>query len=152
MPTRRARGVDALPPTHRLAWLVPLTLNGGTITDYVVQYRAGTTGTWLTFADGVSTTASATVTGLTTGTSYRFSVVAVTGFGSSSAAVVTPSTKPGMLLCLVKGCGRIHVAVNLAGDVALEGAANLLVRAAVGSTTLNVFSCRGVVGHSRQRD
>ena len=56
-----------------LTWTAP-TDNGGTaITDYTVESSSDST-TWTTFADGTSTTASATVTGLTNGTTYTFRV------------------------------------------------------------------------------
>ncbi len=74
-----------------LTWTAPASTGGATITDYVVEYNDG--GGWSTFADGTSTTASATVTGLTNGTSYDFRVSATNSAGTGSAsdeATVTP--------------------------------------------------------------
>lgn len=79
-----------------LTWTVPGDLNGGTIADYVVKYRAGSTGAWLTFNDGVGVTTAATVTGLNRGTSYQFSVAAKTPAGTSTPAVVQASTQSGL--------------------------------------------------------
>lgn len=65
------------------------------VTDYVVQYKASASGTWLTFADGVSTLSSTVVTGLTNGTAYDFRVAAVNSIGTgpwSSVVASTPST------------------------------------------------------------
>lgn len=67
--------------------------NGATITDYVVQYKLNTAGSWSTFADGTSATTSATVTGLTNGAVYNFRVSAINSNGTgdpSSTANATP--------------------------------------------------------------
>ena len=71
-----------------LTWSSPLTLNGGVITDYRVQYRLAGTTSWTTFLDAESATTGATVTGLAANRSYQFQVVAKTaqGFGAYSAA------------------------------------------------------------------
>jgi hypothetical protein len=76
-----------------LTWTAPSTLNGGTITDYRVQYRVTGAWTWSTFTDGVSATTGATVTGLAANRSYQFQVSARTAQGYSSYAVaVSKST------------------------------------------------------------
>jgi hypothetical protein len=67
--------------------------NGASITDYVVQYKLNSAGSWSTFADGTSATTSATVTGLTNGALYNFRVSAVNSNGTSdpsSTANATP--------------------------------------------------------------
>lgn len=81
-------------------WQAP-TSNGGTaITDYIIEYRTGSDD-WATFADGTSTSTTATVTGLTNGTTYEFRVTAVnangpgTASGSASATPVAPSNDGG---------------------------------------------------------
>ncbi len=73
-----------------LAWTAPTTANGAAVIDYVVQYRKVGTTLWKTFADGVKTTRTAVVTGLTKGANYQFRVLAKNdwGTGSSSAIVV----------------------------------------------------------------
>ena len=58
-----------------LSWSAPSD-NGSTITDYAIQYSEDNS-TWSTFADGTSTSTSATVTGLTNGQQYYFKVAAV---------------------------------------------------------------------------
>jgi hypothetical protein len=87
-----------------LSWNVPAA-NGATITDYVVEYKTTAAATWSTFADGTSTTASATVTGLTNGTAYLFRVSAVnsvgTGAASAEAGPLTPRTVPGVPTALL---------------------------------------------------
>jgi hypothetical protein len=66
-----------------LAWQVPASLNGGSITDYIIQYRVARTALWSTFADGISTSRRATVTGLTKTVKYQFRVAARTAEGDS---------------------------------------------------------------------
>lgn len=63
------------------------------ITDYGIQYSSNSGTTWTTFSDGVGTATSATVTGLTNGTSYIFRLYGINAlgdgpFGSASGAVV----------------------------------------------------------------
>ncbi len=81
-----------------LTWTAPSD-NGSAITDYIVQYRVNTPqGSWNTFADGTSTSTSATVTGLTNGTAYDFQVAAVNAIGTgpySASDTETPATVPG---------------------------------------------------------
>lgn len=78
--------------TQPLTWTAPS--NGGSaITDYVVQWAVAGSGTWNTFADGTSTTAAATVTGLTASTSYDYRVAAVNSIGTgTNSATSTGST------------------------------------------------------------
>jgi subtilisin family serine protease len=76
--------VDATATSASMSWAVPATLNGGVVTDYRVQYRVGSTGSWLTFADAVSTRTSVTVTGLPTRGVHQVRVAAVTAFGVSA--------------------------------------------------------------------
>lgn len=78
--------------TQPLTWTAPA--NGGSaITDYVVQYSPAGANSWTTFADGTSSTASATVTGLTAATSYDYRVAAVNAIGQGSySATATGST------------------------------------------------------------
>jgi len=80
-----------------LTWTVPASNGGSAITDYVVEYQPSG-GSWTTFADGTSTSTSATVTGLTNGTSYSFRVSAVNSAGTASASssvTVTAGALPG---------------------------------------------------------
>jgi len=82
-----------------LTWAAPTNTGGSPLTDYIVQFSSNSGSTWSTFADGTSTTASATVTGLTNGTSYVFRVAAVntngTGTYTSATAALVPATTPG---------------------------------------------------------
>jgi hypothetical protein len=58
------------------------------LTDYIVQYSTDQS-SWTTFADGTSTTPSATVTGLTGGTNYYFRVAAVNSVGTGAYVTST---------------------------------------------------------------
>ncbi len=83
-----------------LTWDTPTSGSG--ITDYVVQYSTDGTN-FSTFADGTSTSTTATVTGLTNGTTYTFKVYAVNGSGdgivsSTAQAIPVTTTLHGFLL------------------------------------------------------
>jgi hypothetical protein len=78
--------------SRTLVWAVPLSLNGGSITDYVIQYRVGGTSLWSTFTDGISTSTTVTVTGLTTKVKYQFQVAARTSEGDSPYSTATKAS------------------------------------------------------------
>jgi hypothetical protein len=78
-----------------LSWTAPSgVIAQAPITDYREQYSTDGGATWTTFTAAASTTASATVTGLTNGKAYRFRVAAVNAVGvgsySAASAAVTP--------------------------------------------------------------
>ncbi|NBX83417.1 fibronectin type III domain-containing protein [bacterium] len=79
-----------------LTWTAPSYVGASAITDYVVQYSSDSGSTWTTFADGTSTSTSATVTGLTNGTAYIFQVAATNsaGTGRYSAASSSVTVAP----------------------------------------------------------
>lgn len=58
---------------------------GFTIDDYLIQYRIKGSPTWLTFADGVSTSTTPTVTGLSESTIYEFQVAVIYDTSNQSA-------------------------------------------------------------------
>jgi hypothetical protein len=74
-----------------LSWTAG-TYGGPEVTDYVIQYSTDES-TWLTFTDGTSAATSATVSGLTNGTTYFFRVSAANSLGTSTASS-TVSTIP----------------------------------------------------------
>ena len=85
-------------PGHQslsLSWTAPASDGGTVVRDYVVRYRTSPSGSWTTFADGVGTATSATVTGLAVGTAYDVEVAAInaagTGVWSTTATASTPS-------------------------------------------------------------
>ncbi|MGI0132672.1 MAG: fibronectin type III domain-containing protein [Thermoplasmata archaeon] len=75
-----------------VAWAPPVNTGGLTITSYTVQYATTSTGTWTNLSAGSAL--NATVTGLASGTTYYFRVVAVNGVGSGSpGTAVAAATK-----------------------------------------------------------
>jgi len=88
--------------------------NGAAITDYVVEYKLSTAGSWSTFSDGTSATTGATVTGLTNGSLYNFRVSATNANGTSDESS-TVNARP---------VGATAVAPT-ASLVAITGAASL---------------------------
>jgi len=77
-----------------LTFDVPADTGGAAITDYVIQ-RASGGGAWTTFADGVSSATTATVTGLTNGTTYSFRVAAVNSAGTGAyTTAITAAPAP----------------------------------------------------------
>lgn len=69
---------------------------GYTINDYVVEYKASASPTWLSFSDGVSLNQYVTVTNLTADTSFDFRVAVIydTSFQSDWSSTVTATTQP----------------------------------------------------------
>lgn len=57
---------------------------GSAITDYTIQYKLSSSGTWLTFADGTSTDTYDTVTGIVNGSAYDFRIAATNTIGTGS--------------------------------------------------------------------
>jgi len=72
-----------------LSWSAPSATPS--ITDYTIKFRIENASDWTTFNDGVSTTASVTVTGLTTGETYDFKVAAVNSDGTGTYSSVVSS-------------------------------------------------------------
>ena len=75
-----------------LSWTAPSD-NGDTITDYIVEYvDIDGDNTWILFSDGSSADASATVTGLTVRTDYKFRVAAINSIGTGSYSETASAT------------------------------------------------------------
>lgn len=78
--------------TVSLSWTAPY-FNGAAITDYLIEYKLSSEPTvWTTFSDGVSSGTSATVTGLTNGSSYDFRVSAINSVGTGTASATSTTT------------------------------------------------------------
>jgi hypothetical protein len=86
---RSLQAIQTSATSRKLSWKAPARLNGGTITDYIIQYRVGGTSVWSTFTDGISTSRKVKVTGLTKGVKYQFQVAARTTGGDSPYSVAT---------------------------------------------------------------
>jgi hypothetical protein len=94
-PTNVAGTVDYT--SSVVTWTAPGD-GGAAITDYLVQFSSDNGSTWTTFSDGTSTSATATVTGLTNGTAYKFRVAAVNSVGTGSYSTASASVTPNPLL------------------------------------------------------
>ena len=84
-----------------LSWVAPSSDGNGAITDYVVQYKVGSS--WVPFVDGTSTNTFAVITGLTNGTTYSFRIAAVNSAGQGAYSNVinaVPATVPGAATAL----------------------------------------------------
>ena len=109
-----------------LTWDAPASDGGSAITDYIVKRRVVGDSSWTTVADGTSTSRSATVTGLTTGTSYEFTIAAVNAAGTGSASdslTTTPSAVPGAATGLVIASGSGTMLATWAAPFSNGGAA-----------------------------
>jgi hypothetical protein len=74
-----------------LGWDAPSS--GGTPTDYTVEYKLSSAGSWSTFNDGTSTALKAIVTGLTNASAYDFRITGVND-GNPGTASATVSATP----------------------------------------------------------
>ncbi|MCU0273776.1 MAG: fibronectin type III domain-containing protein, partial [Acidimicrobiales bacterium] len=89
--------VVAIPGNGDVALSWTASSSPGTVTDYVIRYRATGTSTWRTVADGVSDVTSAVVQGLDNGRTYEFRIAGVTAGGTgaqSPATTATPADLP----------------------------------------------------------
>ncbi|MDR9454029.1 MAG: fibronectin type III domain-containing protein, partial [Wenzhouxiangella sp.] len=90
--------VDAVQTTAvDLSWSAPSVSGATAISDYTVEYSSDAGASWSTFADGVSTATSASVTNLSEGTTYRFRVSAKNTQGESTPSTATADTPVGDL-------------------------------------------------------
>ena len=98
-----------------LTWTAPANNGGSAITDYVIEYSSNSGSTWVTFSDNTSTSTSASVTGLTNGTSYVFKVAAKNSAGTgnySGSPSVTPATIPDAPTGVTGTAGNNQVSLN----------------------------------------
>jgi hypothetical protein len=75
-----------------LSWSAPASNGGSSLTDYVVEYKLTSGGTWSIFADGFGTTPATTVTSLSNDNSYDFRIYAKNIVGTSTASSVVSAT------------------------------------------------------------
>lgn len=108
-----------------LSWSAPVSNGGSAVSDYLIEYASG--GAYSTFSDGTSTNTSATVTGLTNGTSYTFKVSAINGAGtgspSTASSAVTPLTVPSAPLNLSATASNQTVVLNWSAPSSTGGSA-----------------------------
>jgi titin len=98
-----------------VSWTAPSSDGGSAISDYLIEYRAGA-GSWVTWSHTASTTTSATITGLTNGTSYTFRVSAINAVGTGTASTIsssyTPATIPGAPTTVAGTRGNAQVSLT----------------------------------------
>ena len=103
LPVAQARSPSAVPGSLLNLAVIPSTTSavlswfgvwaGGYVSDYSIQYKESSAGTWSDFSRGISTVATATVPSLNPGTSYDFRVAGVNSNGVGAySGVVTVST------------------------------------------------------------
>ncbi len=80
--------------TVSLSWTAPSFASASMATDYKVEYKATSGGSWTEFVYSRSVATSVTVTGLTASTSYDFRVSAIStpGTGSASSTYTVSTT------------------------------------------------------------
>lgn len=83
-----------------LSWVAPASSGTSAITDYFIEYKATSSGTWLAFAHTASTTTTVTITGLTASTSYdsRVSAINASGTGTASTVATGSTTSPASIV------------------------------------------------------
>jgi hypothetical protein len=74
-----------------LYWTAP-NPKGSPITDYLVEYKLNSSGTWLTASHSPSTDTDIVITGLTNGSLYDFRVSAINAIGTGTASATTSVT------------------------------------------------------------
>ena len=90
--------VTATPGTYEatVTWVAPSISDGFAIIDYAIEYSSNSGSTWSSYSHSMSTSTSATITGLTGGGSYIFRIAALSALGygsySTSSSSITVSS------------------------------------------------------------
>lgn len=74
-----------------LSWTTPANDGGMSITDFSIEYRIDGASSWTTYSHTVSTSTTATITGLTNGNEYNFRLAAVNGIGTGAYETSNPT-------------------------------------------------------------
>jgi hypothetical protein len=116
----------------RVSWSAPTVSLQTPITNYTVQYSSDSGSTWTTFTRSVSNATSATVSGLTNGTAYKFRVAATNGVGTGAYSTASSSVTPlnSLEVLVVAGGGGSGTSVGGGG-----GGGGVVYSAAVSYST-----------------
>jgi large repetitive protein len=79
-----------------VGWSAPLDDGGNSLSDYVIQHSTNGSN-WNTFDDGVTTSTSATISGLSRGVSHQFRVAAVNSLGPGAYSAASGSSMPAVV-------------------------------------------------------
>ncbi len=86
-----------------LSWSAPASNGGSSLTDYIIEYKLSSGGTWSVFSDGVGTTPATTVTSLSNDNSYDFRIYAKNIVGTSTASSIVSATPGAPAQVIVQG-------------------------------------------------
>jgi hypothetical protein len=126
-----------------LSWTAPPSNGGAAITDYVVQFSTSGSGGFSTFADGTSTSTSATVTGLTNNTVYYFKVAAVNSVGTSDYSTVSSGVRPASLPPVISSVTVGNGSLTFAWNAITHGGDNYRIYWGTDSTFATDYSYTG---------
>jgi predicted phage tail protein len=149
-----------------LTWTAPVANPAAPVVDYRIQYTSNRGATWQLFNDAVSPATSASITGLTTGSTYQFRVAAINSAGmgqfSSPSALVkfgtatqtTTTTVPRSTTTTVPRSTTTTVPRSTTTTIAPTLAAPPLFKATINDThlMLTASSVKGAATYQLQRN
>lgn len=110
-----------------VTWTAPVNTGGVPLTGYVVTPSIGSVAQTAVTVTGNPPATTATVTGLTNGTAYTFTVTAANGVGQGAAsavsAAVTPATVPGAPTAVTATAGNAQATVSWTAPASDGGSA-----------------------------
>jgi hypothetical protein len=110
-----------------LSWTAPASNGGSALTDYVIEYKLSSGGSWSVFSDGISTTPAATVTSLSNDNSYDFRIYAKNVIGTGVASSIVSATPGAPAQVLIQSFSNLltptistNVRITNEGSIAYE--------------------------------
>jgi hypothetical protein len=129
-----------------LNWTAPSNNGGVAISDYVVEFQEGS-GSWQTFSDGVSSSTSATITGLTGSSNYNFRVSAKNDGSGYSGPGTTGTSAASSILSV--NAWQLEVSTNLPDVIPVyPTATSINFPPLTLSTSINAMICFRQVSNS----
>ena len=130
-----------------LSWTAPASTGGSAITDYIVQYKLTSSGTWSTFADGTSSNTTATITGLANASAYDFQVAAVNATGLGAFAQSSSITPRGSFISTWK-TDNMYFLINPSGYFRSDYDCDIWIVMYPEDPEFSYDECQGVFGSS----